>query len=142
MKYLTYEEFLPMAVNLDQDRILFFTDAINAGCRIAIDDNNHLILVAKVEDLEGNSYELNIWHDKDYIFTSAKNSVLLNVSQYYGTASYKEVINTDKKAINMCPKCKKEISFNKQVRYSFQGRCCPDCLPEMQKEYEYPGWDK
>ncbi len=25
-------------------------------------------------------------------------------------------------------------------RYSFAGRCCKDCLPEMRKEREYPGW--
>jgi len=26
------------------------------------------------------------------------------------------------------------------VRYSFAGRCCKACLPEMRREHEYPGW--
>lgn len=26
-------------------------------------------------------------------------------------------------------------------RYSFAGRCCLACLPEMRKKHEQPGWD-
>lgn len=26
-------------------------------------------------------------------------------------------------------------------RYSFAGRCCAACLPEMRKRHEYPGWN-
>lgn len=26
-------------------------------------------------------------------------------------------------------------------RYSFAGRCCKDCLPEMRKLHEQPGWN-
>ena len=28
------------------------------------------------------------------------------------------------------------------TRYSFAGRCCLDCLPEMRRKHEYPGWSK
>ncbi len=26
-------------------------------------------------------------------------------------------------------------------RYSFAGRCCANCRPEMAKKHEYPGWE-
>jgi hypothetical protein len=26
------------------------------------------------------------------------------------------------------------------VGFSFAGRCCYECLPEMRKKHEYPGW--
>ena len=26
------------------------------------------------------------------------------------------------------------------VRYSFAGRCCKQCRPELAKKYEFPGW--
>lgn len=27
-------------------------------------------------------------------------------------------------------------------RYSFAGRCCEQCLPEMRRQHEGPGWDR
>lgn len=27
-------------------------------------------------------------------------------------------------------------------KFSFAGRCCEKCLPNMQERHEYPGWDK
>ena len=50
------------------------------------------------------------------------------------------VIAKAKAEMNKCPVCGKDISIAKQERYSFAGRCCPDCLPEMKKQHEYPGW--
>ena len=41
-------------------------------------------------------------------------------------------------ALRVCPKCKaKDVDT---VRYSFAGRCCNVCLPEMRRRHEYPGW--
>lgn len=42
--------------------------------------------------------------------------------------------------INICPVCGKSVPFTNQSGFSFAGRCCKDCLPEMKKKYEYPGW--
>ena len=42
------------------------------------------------------------------------------------------------KATRTCPICKKDDVDTQ--RYSFAGRCCKDCLPEMQRIHEYPGW--
>ena len=42
------------------------------------------------------------------------------------------------KSLRVCPKCKTEDV--ETVRYSFAGRCCKACLPEMQRKQEYPGW--
>jgi hypothetical protein len=41
-------------------------------------------------------------------------------------------------AIHLCGNCKKRVE--KTHRYSFAGRCCEECLPEMRKKHEYPGW--
>lgn len=38
-------------------------------------------------------------------------------------------------------KCKNCGSENVDTfNYSFAGRCCAKCLPEMKKKHEYPGW--
>lgn len=37
-----------------------------------------------------------------------------------------------------CANCKK--TDVETVRYSFAGRCCKDCLPEMRAKHEKPGW--
>jgi hypothetical protein len=38
----------------------------------------------------------------------------------------------------MCSNCKRVVP--KTVRYSFAGRCCEECLPELRKRFEKPGW--
>lgn len=45
-----------------------------------------------------------------------------------------------RKALTCCPICGAESV--KTYRYSFAGRCCKKCLPEMQRKFEYPGWTK
>lgn len=37
-----------------------------------------------------------------------------------------------------CNNCNKIV--DRIYHYSFAGRCCKECLPEMQKKHEYPGW--
>lgn len=37
-----------------------------------------------------------------------------------------------------CSHCKK--TGVKTQRYSFAGRCCEACLPEMRRKHEGPGW--
>lgn len=41
-------------------------------------------------------------------------------------------------AVRICLACRK-TDVDTQ-RYSFAGRCCKECLPEMRKKHEYPGW--
>jgi hypothetical protein len=43
-----------------------------------------------------------------------------------------------KKSLRVCHNCHKEDVDT--VRYSFAGRCCKECLSEMQRIHEYPGW--
>lgn len=38
-----------------------------------------------------------------------------------------------------CSNCK--ASDVDTIRFSFAGRCCKKCLPEMRREHEQPGWD-
>ncbi len=40
--------------------------------------------------------------------------------------------------IHVCYNCRKHVE--KTQRYSFAGRCCEECLPEMRKQHERPGW--
>lgn len=40
--------------------------------------------------------------------------------------------------VHVCSNC--GTSAEKTVQYSFAGRCCEACLPEMKKKHEYPGW--
>lgn len=42
--------------------------------------------------------------------------------------------------LTYCPVCK--TSGVETQRFSFAGRCCAKCLPEMQRQHEYPGWTK
>ncbi len=41
-------------------------------------------------------------------------------------------------ATRVCSNCKAEDV--ETLRYSFAGRCCRACLPEMQRIHEQPGW--
>jgi hypothetical protein len=43
-----------------------------------------------------------------------------------------------KEGLRICNNCKK--TNVKTERYSFAGRCCKKCLPQMKKEHEGPGW--
>jgi hypothetical protein len=36
--------------------------------------------------------------------------------------------------------CNKCGAIGDMFQYSFAGRCCENCLPEMRKLHEYPGW--
>lgn len=40
--------------------------------------------------------------------------------------------------LETCPVC--GATGVKTYQYSFAGRACAKCLPEKQKEYEFPGW--
>ena len=41
-------------------------------------------------------------------------------------------------SINTCPICgATEVNT---FRYSFAGRCCEKCLPDMKNKHEFPGW--
>lgn len=63
---------------------------------------------------------------------------ICNIDDIY--ISLDTIITKAKVEMNKCPVCGKSIPIDKQERYSFAGRCCPDCLPEMKKQHEYPGW--
>lgn len=54
--------------------------------------------------------------------------------------SLNECINMAKIALSTCPVCGKSVPYKEQFGYSFAGRCCEECLPEMKKKHEYPGW--
>ena len=43
-----------------------------------------------------------------------------------------------KQDIRTCHSCNK-INIE-TFRFSFAGRCCKECLPEMRRKHEYPGW--
>lgn len=40
--------------------------------------------------------------------------------------------------LRKCKTCGREDI--ETTRYSFAGRCCHDCLPELRRVHEYPGW--
>lgn len=42
------------------------------------------------------------------------------------------------KGLNTCNYC--GASEVKTKRIGFAGRCCENCLPELRKKFEYPGW--
>jgi len=39
--------------------------------------------------------------------------------------------------LNTCNVCG---NTGEMFSYSFAGRCCENCLPDMKKKHEYPGW--
>ena len=41
-------------------------------------------------------------------------------------------------ALRHCPQC--QATDVSTVRFSFAGRCCNTCLPEMRRIHELPGW--
>lgn len=43
-------------------------------------------------------------------------------------------------AVRVCDNCGKHVA--QTHRYGFAGRCCAECLPAMQKEYECEGWTR
>ena len=43
-------------------------------------------------------------------------------------------------AIRTCSMC--GATDVETVRFSFAGRCCKPCLPEVKKKHEFPGWDR
>ncbi len=43
-----------------------------------------------------------------------------------------------KKGTRICSHCGKQDIDT--FRFSFAGRCCKECLPEMRRKHEYPGW--
>lgn len=43
-----------------------------------------------------------------------------------------------RRGLRTCNNCKREDVDT--YRYSFAGRCCVDCLAEMQRIHEFPGW--
>lgn len=42
--------------------------------------------------------------------------------------------------LKRCNHCHKVVDTTQ--RYSFAGRCCDKCLPEMRRVHEYPGWTR
>jgi hypothetical protein len=46
--------------------------------------------------------------------------------------------NTIVRGLRVCHNC--GASDVDTQRYSFAGRCCAKCRPEMAKKHEYPGW--
>ena len=59
---------------------------------------------------------------------------------------YKEGMTLDwlisdlQEKVDTCPICGKKVGRENMRGYSFAGRCCEECLPEMKKKYEYKGW--
>lgn len=64
----------------------------------------------------------------------------MSINDYPIDISFKDLVSKCKADLDKCPICKKKVGLAKMNRYSFAGRCCPDCLPEMRKQYEQPGW--
>ena len=42
--------------------------------------------------------------------------------------------------VDVCPVCHKRVGRENMQAFSFAGRCCEECLPEMKKKYEPKGW--
>ncbi len=55
-------------------------------------------------------------------------------------SSLSDIVSKAKAAMDTCPVCGKSVPYKEQQRYSFAGRCCPECLPKMREKYEQPGW--
>lgn len=41
---------------------------------------------------------------------------------------------------DVCPVCHERVGRENMRSFSFAGRCCEKCLPEMKKKYEPNGW--
>lgn len=92
------------------------------GLYISVYDNNHVIVY------DAMTYQDEIYAGKK-ITEIQKENLSLNT-----------VISIAKEAMNICPICGKETPYIEQSLFSFAGRCCKDCLPEMKRKYEQPGW--
>lgn len=62
------------------------------------------------------------------------------IGQYSSDISLNDLIAELNKDYDICPNCHKVVGRKNMKWYSFAGRCCPDCLPALKKEYEQPGW--
>ena len=63
-----------------------------------------------------------------------------NICEITDNTSLDMIIDRAKAELNECPVCHKQVPYNNQKHFSFAGRCCENCLPEMKNKYEYPGW--
>lgn len=64
----------------------------------------------------------------------------MSIGDYPLDLSFSELVNKCKNDLDICPKCKRKVGLANMKQFSFAGRCCEKCLPEMRKEYEQPGW--
>lgn len=62
------------------------------------------------------------------------------IGEFSEDISIEELISKCEESYEVCPICKKKVGHKLMKRYSFAGRCCPDCLPRMKEEHEYAGW--
>lgn len=81
--------------------------------------------------------EINIWLAVD---DNGDITDGLSICTLDKSASLSECISKAKAEVNKCPVCGKEVPLKEQKPYSFAGRCCKECLPEMREKYEQPGW--
>lgn len=81
---------------------------------------------------------IDVWEALDYNGTihSGKNIV----NDIAEGSSLSDIVSKAKAVMNVCPVCGKSVPYKDQQRYSFAGRCCPECLPKMREKYEQPGW--
>jgi hypothetical protein len=53
-----------------------------------------------------------------------------------------KVYDHDKIFIDGMKRCNNCGDIGETFQYSFAGRCCNKCLPEMRKKHEYSGWTR
>ena len=81
---------------------------------------------------------IDVWIARDYDGDiCSSDQVILNLDI---NLSLKEVIAKAIELANICPVCKTPTPYKDQSTFSFAGRCCQKCLPEMKRKYEQPGW--
>lgn len=132
--------------DIDQSKITdtkFYEDALESGrCLFGLDGN-----IIYQDGSLGDKYkgfyistdpDIHVWLAREYEEGQYTDS--LSVGSFPPLTGFMEVIDECRRLVNYCPVCGKHVPLSEQEQYSFAGRCCAECLPEMQKQYEQPGW--
>lgn len=137
--------------NMDIKNDLIYREAGENGLAdILLDESSGPVsinIIYRIEDMGENIVGLyicprkrgiDVWEaiERNGSIYSGKNII----NDLNGSCSLSDVVGKARTAMETCPVCGKVVPYKDQKRYSFAGRCCPECLPEMQKKYEQPGW--
>lgn len=96
---------------------------------ITLDRDGYRIMA--INRSESNGKKPGNWYSESKINIWGPDGLTIPPPQFYDFAKIA-------KFVTHCSVCKTDGV--KTVRYSFAGRCCEKCLPEMRAKHERPGW--